>query len=144
MRVGCKRAIVYLDFVKDVPPLAIALREKGVKSCSYHGKSMSGHDKAKALENWKAGDIQVTVSTSAFGLGIDDRDIGVIIRAGCPPTPEEMVQMFGRAGQDGQEAEGNYTHVAHSYHSFISLLDCTPPITFYLHFLCSLLTILRR
>ena len=50
MRVGCKRAIVYLDFVKDVPPLAIALREKGVKSCSYHGKSMSGHDKAKALE----------------------------------------------------------------------------------------------
>ena len=51
MRVGCKRAMVYLDFVKDVSPVAIALREKGVKSCSYHGKSMSGHDKLIALEN---------------------------------------------------------------------------------------------
>ena len=55
--------------------------------------------KAKALENSKAGDIH----TTAFGLGIDDRD-GIIIRAGCPPTLEEMFQMFG---QDGQEAEGN-------------------------------------
>ena len=79
MRVGCKRAIVHLDFVKDVSPVVIALREKGVKSCSCHGKSMSGHDKLKALENWKAGDMQVIVSTSAFGLGIDDRDVSTII-----------------------------------------------------------------
>ena len=78
MRVGCKRAIVYLDFVKDVSPVAIALREKGVKSCSYHGKSMSGHEKLKALENWKAGDMQVMVSILAFGLGIDDRDVSTM------------------------------------------------------------------
>ena len=38
---------------------------------------MSGHDKLKALENWKAGDIQVMVSTLAFGLGIDDRDVSI-------------------------------------------------------------------
>ena len=49
------------------------------------------------------------VSTSAFGLGIDDRDVSTIIQVGCPPTLEEMVQMFRRAGRDGQESEGNHT-----------------------------------
>ena len=40
-----KRAIVYTDFVKDVAPLTIALTERGLKSCSYHGKNMPSHDK---------------------------------------------------------------------------------------------------
>lgn len=35
-----KRSIVYSDFVKDVAPLAIALREKGLQSWSYHGKNI--------------------------------------------------------------------------------------------------------
>lgn len=32
---------------------------------------MSAHDKAKALENWQKGEIQVMVCTSAFGLGVN-------------------------------------------------------------------------
>ena len=47
-----QRVIVYTDFVKDVAPLAIALREKGINSCAYHGKGMSSHDKVKTVENW--------------------------------------------------------------------------------------------
>jgi len=47
-----QRVIVYTDFVKDVAPIAIALRERGINSCGYHGKGMSSHDKLKAVENW--------------------------------------------------------------------------------------------
>lgn len=36
-----------------------------IASVLYHDKYLSGHDKLKALENWKSGDIDVMVSTSA-------------------------------------------------------------------------------
>ena len=48
-------AIVYLDVAKHVPWLAIALRQRGLKSCSNHGKNMSSHDKAQSsgkLADW--------------------------------------------------------------------------------------------
>ena len=48
--VSDKRATVYLDAAKHVPRLMIALRQLGLKSCGYHGKNMSSHDKLKALE----------------------------------------------------------------------------------------------
>ena len=110
--VGQKRAIVYLNFVRDVAPVAIALREKGVRSCSYHGKNMSSHDKVKAMDHWRPNDssIQVMVCTSAFGVGIDVANIDLVIKIGCPSSVEELVQMFGRAGRDGRRAEG--IHIA--------------------------------
>lgn len=56
-----QRAVVYTDFVKDVAPLAIALREKGLQSWSYHGKNMSSHDKVKAVREWCPEDSTIQV-----------------------------------------------------------------------------------
>ena len=56
-----QRAVIYTDFVRDVAPIAIVLRERGLSSWSYHGKNMSSHDKLKAVDNWcpANSDIQV-------------------------------------------------------------------------------------
>ena len=40
--IQAKWAIVYLDVANDVPRLAMALRQLGLKSCGYQG---SNHDK---------------------------------------------------------------------------------------------------
>jgi hypothetical protein len=45
------RALIYRDFVKDVVPLSIALREKGITSWSYHRKNTTSHDMIKALNS---------------------------------------------------------------------------------------------
>ena len=74
-----KKAIIYLDFAKDIDSLAIALRQAGVESCSYKGKNMSGHDKTKVMENWCSGEIKVMVCTSAFGMGVNQPDIEIVI-----------------------------------------------------------------
>ena len=63
---------------------------------------MSVHDKQTTLVNWQSGQIQVMVCTSAFGMGIDQPDIDAVIRVGCPPSLEQLVQEFGRAGRDGR------------------------------------------
>ena len=58
---------------------------------------MSSHDKMKAIENWQIGEVEVMVSTSAFGLGVDRKDVDVVVKIGVPQSLEELVQMFGRA-----------------------------------------------
>ena len=50
--------------------------------------------------------IQVMVCTSAFGMGIDQHEIQKVLRIGVPPSLEQLVQEFGRAGRDGQACEG--------------------------------------
>ena len=90
-----KRAIVYLDAAEHVPHLAIALSRLDLKSCAYHGKNMSNHDKLRALENWQRGELDVMVSTSAFGLGVDHADVDVVVKVGVPKSLEDLVQMFG-------------------------------------------------
>ena len=102
------KIIIYVDFVKDVAPLAISLRQAGYKTCAYHGQKMSAHDKLEALESWQTGVVKIMVCTTAFGMGIDQPDVDTVIRIGCPPTLECMVQEFGRAGRDGRLAKGNY------------------------------------
>ena len=97
---------MYMDFVKDIAPLAIALNENGLKCGAFHGKKLSPQDKTKLVENWMEGEIQVMVCTKAFGMGIDQPDIGVVVRIGCPPTLEDWAQEFGRAGRDGRQAKG--------------------------------------
>ena len=46
------------------------------------------------------------VATTAFGLGVDQPDVETAVRIGVPPTMEELVQEFGRAGRDGRKAKG--------------------------------------
>ena len=68
--IGTQQAIVYMDFVKDIAPLAIALNENGLKCGAFHGKKLSPQDKTKLVENWMEGEIPVMVCTKAFGMGI--------------------------------------------------------------------------
>ena len=90
------RCIVYVDFVEDVTPLMIRLSEEhGLKAASFYGRGLSGHDKHQLLKSWREGLIQVMVATKAFGLGVNQPDIEVVVRFGVPPTLEELIQQFG-------------------------------------------------
>ena len=76
---------------------------------AYHGRSLSGHDRDEVLKNWRSGLIKAMVATKAFGLGINQPDIEVVLKIGVPPSLEELVQAFGRAGRDGRSAKGEFT-----------------------------------
>ena len=62
--------------------------------------------KDEVLKNWTSGEISVMVATKAFGLGINQPDIDVVVNIGVPESLEELVQAFGRAGRDGRPAKG--------------------------------------
>ncbi|XP_011407008.1 PREDICTED: putative ATP-dependent DNA helicase Q1 [Amphimedon queenslandica] len=99
------KAIINLDLIRDVAPLAISLGHNGLLSCSYHGDEMTMHDKVMALSSWKSGEIQVMVCTSAFGMGIDQPDVDKTIRVGVPPSIEQLVQELGRGCRHGKKCQ---------------------------------------
>ena len=67
---------------------------------------MSANDKSESIESWRTGTVKIMVCTTAFGMGIDQPDVEIVIRIGCPPTLESIVQEFGRAGKDDRPAQG--------------------------------------
>ena len=60
-------------------------------------------DKQIKTENQDAfikGDVQIMVATSAFGMGVDKKDVGMVIHYDISDSLENYVQEAGRAGRD--------------------------------------------
>ena len=54
------------------------------------------------------GKIQLIVSTTAFGLGVDCPDISKIIHWGSPTIMEECIQESGCGGRNGEHAVATF------------------------------------
>ena len=93
---------------QKVVQLAELLRENatdkvGQKICYYHG-GLSSADRLAVENAFRSGEIQVIVTTSAFGEGIDIPDIRHVVLYHLSFSGEEYNQLAGRAGRDGKEA----------------------------------------
>lgn len=95
--------IVYTAKRKDAEDIADDLAKQGVSVQYYHAGLAPDH-RTKAQEAWRAGKVQVIVSTVAFGMGIDKPDVRAVIHEHFPKSLEQYYQEAGRAGRDGKSA----------------------------------------
>jgi ATP-dependent DNA helicase RecQ len=96
--------IVYCSTTKDVDAVYGAMKEMGIPVNRYHG-GMNGSDRKSEQEQMmKPGQRRVMVATSAFGLGIDKRDLRYVVHFQAPASLEQYVQEAGRAGRDGRRS----------------------------------------
>lgn len=91
--------IIYVSRTRKAYDLAQRLSADGFDAKPYHGK-MDIKEKNQNQNDFIAGKVQIMVATSAFGMGVDKKDIAMVIHYEISDSLENYVQESGRAGRD--------------------------------------------
>lgn len=91
--------IIYVSRTKKAFLLAERLTKDGYIAKPYHGK-MEKQEKSANQDDFINGDVQIMVATSAFGMGVDKKDVGMVIHYEISDSLENYIQEAGRAGRD--------------------------------------------
>ncbi|MGN9777632.1 RecQ family ATP-dependent DNA helicase [Micromonospora sp. H33] len=95
--------IVYVPTRRAAEELAERLSNAGFPARAYHG-GMAAGVRRRHHEDFLADRVPIMVATSAFGMGIDKRNIRWVAHVALPDSPDSYLQEIGRAGRDGEPA----------------------------------------
>ncbi|MHB8963876.1 MAG: RecQ family ATP-dependent DNA helicase, partial [Saccharofermentanales bacterium] len=91
--------IVYVSRTKRSLDLALKLTKDGFPARPFNGK-MEPNEKIANQEAFIRNEIQIIVATSAFGMGVDKKDVRLVVHYDISDSLENYVQEAGRAGRD--------------------------------------------
>ena len=100
-------AIVYVSRTRRAYQLAERLSADGCDAKAYHGK-MDAQEKTANQDAFLNGKVPIMVATSAFGMGVDKKDVRTVIHYDISDSLENYVQEAGRAGRDESVAAECY------------------------------------
>ncbi len=100
---GRRSGIVYVATRKRTVELADALSRRGVKAAPYHA-GLRRAVREEVHQQFMAGDVDVVVATTAFGMGIDKPDVRFVLHGDVAESLDSYYQEIGRAGRDGEQA----------------------------------------
>ena len=93
--------ILYVTKRSEAKRWVRLLRAKGYARIDcFHGETADG-DRGRIIDEWSENKLDGIVATSAFGVGIDKRDVRTVIHATVPETLDRFYQEVGRGGRDG-------------------------------------------
>lgn len=105
-------ALIYTTQVEDANTLGKALANVGgyKRTAVFTGDTL-GHERQRIIHDWRDGNIDIVVGTSAFGMGIDNSGVRAVVHACLPEGASRYYQEIGRAGRDGHQALAMLLHV---------------------------------
>ena len=91
--------IVYVSRTKRTKMLAEKLSRDGYKALPFNGR-MDSDEKIANQDAFMSDQVRIIVATSAFGMGVDKKDVGLVVHYDISDSLENYVQEAGRAGRD--------------------------------------------
>ena len=97
-------ALVFCSTRKRTEDLVARLRNEGFDSTAYYHGKRTREDRESIQDAFLGGDLKLVVATNAFGMGVDKKDIRLVVHYDVPGSIENYIQEAGRAGRDGKPA----------------------------------------
>lgn len=91
--------IVYVSRTRRTRQLAEKLTSDGFPARPYNGR-MDSSEKIANQDAFIRGEVKIIVATSAFGMGVDKKDVRLVIHYDISDSLENYIQEAGRAGRD--------------------------------------------
>ena len=91
--------IVYVSRTKRTRLLAEKLTRDGYRALPFNGQ-MDADEKIANQDAFMTDKVRIIVATSAFGMGVDKSDVGLVVHYDISDSLENYVQEAGRAGRD--------------------------------------------
>lgn len=101
--------IIYTRTRDNTEKIAQVVRRCGVNCLPYHA-GLNNELRYKTQEKFMNGKIKCIVATIAFGMGINNKHVRLVIQYGCSSDLTAYYQEIGRAGRDGEKSECHLFH----------------------------------
>ena len=94
--------LIYTNTRKEAEDLSTFLQSKGHKNVDFFHAGLHPSTKTKKQRWWQKSDVNILITTNAFGMGINKENVRFVIHLSPPISIENFYQEIGRAGRDGE------------------------------------------
>jgi superfamily II DNA/RNA helicase len=99
-----KQVLVFVKTRKGTDLLVEALLAQGIRADAIHGDKPQPA-RLRALERFKAADVQVLAATDVAARGLDIDDLPHVVNFDLPTVAEDYIHRIGRTGRAGARGE---------------------------------------
>lgn len=101
---GWDQVLVFAKTRKGVDQLVGVLQQEGIRADAIHGDKPQPA-RQRALERFKARDVQILVATDVAARGLDIANLPLVVNHDLPTVAEDYVHRIGRTGRAGASGE---------------------------------------
>lgn len=97
------RVLIYCGTRKQTEEVAGYLQQH-FDQVSYYHAGLENKERHEIQKNYVQGVLRILVATNAFGMGIDQPDVRLVVHFQLPANIDSLYQEMGRAGRDGLQS----------------------------------------